>query len=395
MEKRDYYEVLGVQQAATKDEIKASYRKLALQYHPDRNPDNKEAEEKFKEATEAYEVLSDETKRQRYDRFGHQGLRGGQDFGQYQNVNDIFSMFSDIFGARGGGGSSIFDDLFGAAAGGGRSGQRRNVGEPGSDLKIRLPLSLEEIATGVEKTLKIKRWKNCDSCQGKGAKPGTGYTSCTACNGTGEVRQVTRSMFGQFINVSACGTCGGAGQIVKEPCGTCQGEGRVRGETTLRVNVPAGVSAGNYIPLRGQGNSGRRGGQAGDVLVIIEEKEHPYFRRDGNNILYNLTISFPDAVLGGEVTVPTLDGEAALTIEPGTQPGTQLTLKNKGIPNLNGYGRGDLLVLVNIYVPTKLSAKDKTLLKDLAKSPGISPKPEQLNIQDERDFFDKVREVFS
>lgn len=393
MEKRDYYEVLGLQQAATKDEIKAAYRKLALQYHPDRNPDNKEAEEKFKEATEAYEVLSDDAKRQRYDRFGHQGLRGGQDFGQYQNVNDIFSMFSDIFGARGGSGS-IFDDLFGAA-GGGRSGQRRNVGEPGSDLKIRLPLSLEEIATGVEKTLKIKRWKSCESCQGKGAKPGTGYTSCTACNGTGEVRQVTRSMFGQFINVSACGACGGAGQIVKEPCGTCQGEGRVRGETTLRVNVPAGVSAGNYIPLRGQGNAGRRGGPAGDVLVIIEEKEHTYFRRDGNNILYNLTISFPDAVLGGEVTVPTLDGEAPLTIEPGTQPGTQLTLKNKGIPNLNGYGKGDLVVLVNIYVPTKLSAKDKTLLKDLAKSPGISPKPDQLRTQDERDFFDKVREVFS
>lgn len=401
MAKRDYYEILGVEKTTSKDEIKVAYRKLALQYHPDRNPDNKEAEDKFKEATEAYEVLSDETKRDRYNRFGHQGVRGGQDFGQYQNVNDIFSMFSDIFGANGGsggrgGGGSIFDDLFNAS-GGARSGSgRRSAGEPGSDLKVRLPLSLEEIATGIEKTVKIKRFRICDTCNGKGAKAGTGYATCTSCSGTGEIRQVSRSMFGQFINVAVCNVCGGAGQIVKDPCATCEGEGRVRGETTLKVNVPAGVSAGNYIPIRGQGNAGRRGGAAGDVIVILEEKEHEYFRRESNNVLYNLTISFPDAALGGEVTVPTLDGSASLTIEPGTQPGTQLTLKNKGIPNLNGYGRGDQLVNVNVFVPTKLSAKDKVTLKELAKSPSIAPKPEYGGQHDDsKDFFDKVREAFS
>jgi molecular chaperone DnaJ len=393
MDKRDYYEILGVGKTSSKEEIKAAYRKLALKYHPDRNPDDKEAEENFKEATEAYEVLSDDTKRQRYDRFGHQGMRGGQDFGQYQNINDIFSMFGDIFGAAGGrsgGGGSIFDDLFNAA--GGRGG-RRTMGEPGSDLKVRLPLTMEEIATGVEKTVKIKRWRKCDTCNGSGAKAGTGYTTCTACNGTGEIRQVSRSMFGQFINVTACGACGGTGKIIKEPCGTCEGEGRVKGETTIKVNVPAGVMQGNYIPIRGQGNAGRRGGEAGDVIVIIEEAPHKHFHRDGNNIHYDLTISFPDAALGGEVNIPTLDGTTAIAVEPGTQPGTQISLRNKGIPNLNGYGRGDLVVTVNVFVPTKLSSKDKATLKELAKSPHIAPKPE--GTEEHNSFFDKMREAFS
>jgi molecular chaperone DnaJ len=393
MDKRDYYEVLGVGKTSSKEEIKAAYRKLALKYHPDRNPDDKEAEERFKEATEAYEVLSDDAKRQRYDRFGHQGMRGGQDFGQYQNINDIFSMFGDIFGTAGGrgGGGSIFDDLFNAA--GGRGGGRRTMGEPGSDLKVRLPLTMEEIATGVEKTVKIKRWRKCDTCHGSGAKAGTGYATCTACNGTGEIRQVSRSMFGQFINVTACGTCGGTGKIIKEPCGTCEGEGRVKGETTIKVSVPAGVMQGNYIPIRGQGNAGRRGGESGDVIVIIEETPHKYFHREGNNIHYTLTISFPDAALGGEVTIPTLDGTTAMTIEPGTQPGTQISLRNKGIPNLNGYGRGDLVVTVNVFVPTKLSLKDKATLKELAKSPHIAPKPE--GAEEHHSFFDKMREAFS
>jgi molecular chaperone DnaJ len=396
--KRDYYDILGVTKDATKEDIKGAYRKLALQYHPDRNPDNKEAEDKFKEASEAYEVLSDDGKRQRYDRFGHEGMRGGQDFGQYQNINDIFSMFGDIFGARSGGGSgSIFDDLFGAASGR-QGGARRSVGEPGSDIKVRLPLSLEEIAQGVEKTIKLKRWRKCDTCNGGGAKAGSGMATCTACNGTGEIRQVSRSMFGQFINVSACTTCGGAGKIIKDPCDTCKGEGRVQGETTIKVNVPAGVSQGNYIPLRAQGNAGRRGGPAGDVLVVIEEKEHPYFQRQGNDIFYNLTISFPDAALGGEVTIPTLDGTASIGIESGTQPGTQIRLRDKGIPNLNGYGRGELVVNVNVFVPTKLSSKDKAALKELAKSPSIAPKPNshEAHSEDSKDsFFDKMREAFS
>jgi molecular chaperone DnaJ len=395
--KRDYYDILGVAKDATKEDIKASYRKLALQYHPDRNPDNKEAEDKFKEATEAYEVLSDDGKRQRYDRFGHDGIRGGQDFGQYQNINDIFSMFGDIFGSRGGASGSIFDDLF-AATSGRQGGARRSMGEPGSDIKVRLPLSLEEIAQGVEKTIKLKRWRKCDTCNGVGAKPGSGTVACTACNGTGEIRQVSRSMFGQFINVSACATCGGSGKIIKDPCDTCKGEGRVQGETTIKVNVPAGVSQGNYIPLRAQGNAGRRGGPAGDVLVVIEEKEHPYFQRQGNDIYYNLTISFPDAALGGEVTIPTLDGTANIGIEAGTQPGTQIRLRDRGIPNLNGYGRGELIVNVNVFVPTKLSTKDKVALKELAKSPSIAPKPVHLDASSDANkdsFFDKVREAFS
>jgi molecular chaperone DnaJ len=396
MAKRDYYDILGLSKSAAKDEIKAAYRKLALQYHPDRNPDNKEAEDKFKEATEAYEILSDETKRQRYDQFGHQGLRGGADFGQYSNINDIFSHFGDIFGnAGGGGGGSIFDEIFGNmnSGRGGRSGARRQTGERGSDLKIRVPLTMEEIAKGVEKTVRVKKLEKCGTCSGSGAKPGTGLTTCGTCNGTGEIRQVSRSMFGQFINVSACQSCGGSGQIVKDPCNTCGGEGRLKGEATIKVNIPAGVSEGNYIPLRTQGNAGRRGGDPGDALIIIEEKKHDYFTRSGMDVLYTLTISYPDAALGGEVTVPTLEGSTVISIEAGTQPGTKITLRGKGIPQLNSYDKGNQIILVNVFVPTKLNPKEKATLKELSKSPNIAPKPE--DGKDSRDFFDKVREVFS
>jgi molecular chaperone DnaJ len=392
MSKRDYYEVLGLGKTAQKDEIKAAYRKLAMQYHPDKNPDNKEAEEKFKEATEAYEILSDDDKRSRYDRFGHQGVRGGSDFGQYTNMNDIFSHFSDIFGNASGGSGSIFDEIFG---GGGRSrgGARRTRGERGSDLKIRMPLTMEEIAKGVEKTVLVKKYDTCQTCSGSGAKPGTSPVTCQTCNGTGEVRQVSRSMFGQFINVTQCTTCGGTGQVIKDPCNTCSGEGRVKVEATIKVNIPAGVSEGNYIPLRGQGNAGRRGGDAGDALIIIEEKKHDYFVRSGNDVIYNLIISFPDAALGGEVTVPTLDGNTAVTIEEGTQPGTRITLRGKGIPQLNSYEKGNQIILVNVYVPTKLNSKEKATLKELSKSPHIAPKPEETSHH--ANFFDKVREAFS
>ncbi len=392
MSKRDYYEILGIGKTAQKDEIKIAYRKLAMQYHPDRNPDNKEAEDKFKEATEAYEILSDDDKRARYDRYGHQGVRGGADFGQYTNMNDIFSQFGDIFG--GGGGGSIFDEIFGAAGrsrGGGGQGRTRQ--ERGADLKIRMPLSMEEIAKGVEKTVLVKKFTNCGTCSGSGAKAGSGPVTCTACNGTGEVRQVSRSMFGQFINVTQCTTCGGSGQTIKDPCQTCSGEGRVKTEATLKVNIPAGVSEGNYIPLRGQGNVGRRGGPAGDALIIIEEKKHDYFVRAGNDVLYNLIISFPDAALGGEVNVPTLEGTAAVSIEAGTQPGTKITLRGKGIPQLQSYEKGNQVIVVNVYIPTKLNAKEKVTLKELAKSPNIAPKPDEQT--GTKDFFDKVREAFS
>jgi len=263
--KRDYYEILGVQRNASADEIKKSYRKLALQFHPDRNPNNKESEEKFKEATEAYEVLSDQQKRQRYDQFGHQGMRGGADYQSYNDVNDIFSHFGDIFG----GGGSIFEEMFGGQQ---RRRGPRSTGDPGSDLRIRLKLTLEEIATGVEKKLKIKKWKTCGTCNGNGAKPGSSRSTCPQCQGSGELRQVSRSMFGQFVNITACAYCGGTGQIIKEKCATCDGEGREQGESTIKINVPAGVSEGNYMTLQGQGNAGRRGGQAGDVIVELRKK---------------------------------------------------------------------------------------------------------------------------
>ncbi len=384
MEKRDYYEILGISREADPAAVKSAYRKLALKYHPDRNPGDKQAEDSFKEATEAYEVLSDADKRQRYDRYGHQGLRGGQDFGSYQNVSDIFS---DLFGG------GIFDDFFGG--GRTRSGQARQpVGEPGSDLEIPLPLSLEEIALGIEKTIKYKRFKPCDTCSGSGAQSGSGYDTCPTCHGNGRIQNVRRSVFGQFVNVTTCTACNGSGHVIKDVCQTCKGEGRQQGETTVKVTVPAGVASQNYIPIAGKGHAGRRGGDAGDLFFEIREKEHQHFNRQGNNILYDLTISFPDAALGGEVEVPTLEGSAMLNIEAGTQPGTVLRMRDKGIPNLNSYGRGDQLIRVNVYVPTTLTSKEKGAIKDLAKSGNIAPSSDKVN-KESRDFFDKVREVFS
>ncbi len=393
MSKRDYYEILGVAKGASAEEIKSSYRKLAMKYHPDRNQGDKEAEEKFKEASEAYEILSDADKRARYDQYGHQGMRGGQDFHQYSNINDIFSQFGDIFG--GGGAGTIFEEFFGGGGGGRRSsGGRRSAGQPGSDLKIRLPLTLEEIASGVEKTLKIKRQRECDVCKGTGAKAGSGSTTCPTCHGQGEIRQVSRSMFGQFVNISACNTCGGSGQVIKDHCENCKGEGRVSGETTIKVNVPAGVSEGNYIPIQGKGNAGRRGGEAGNVIVVIQEIQHQHFSREGDDIIYDLMISYPDAALGGEVMVPTLGGTAALTIQPGTQPGTVLKMGGKGIPHLNSYGKGDQLIHVNVYVPSKLSSHEKDLLKELSKSENIAPKKAKKSSKD-GSFFGKVKGAFS
>ena len=372
MPKRDYYEILGIQKTASLEDVKKAYRKLAMQYHPDRNPGNKEAEEKFKEATEAYEVLSDQDKRSRYDRFGHEGVRQGADFHDWANTNpnDIFSVFNDIFG--GGFGGSIFDDFFGGSTRT-RSHTGTSGGERGGDLKISARLTLEEIGTGVEKKVKIKRQEKCQTCSGSGAKSGSGSSNCPTCGGTGEIRRATRTMFGQFVNIVQCSTCGGSGKIIKDPCPTCGGAGRVNGESTIKIKIPAGVGDGNYLTLRGEGNAGRRGGPSGDLIVVIEEAQHEHFKRDGDDIIYELDLSFPEAALGSEIEVPTLTGRAKLKIEPGIQSGKILRMREKGLPHLNGYGKGDQLVAINIYTPTKLSSKDKELMKELAKSAGLKP----------------------
>lgn len=396
--KRDYYEVLGVERTTTIEEIKKSYRKLALQYHPDRNPDNKEAEEKFKEATEAYEVLSDGDKRARYDRFGHQGVRN-TDYGHYSNANDIFSHFADIFGGMGGG--SIFEQFFG----GGGGGQRSATGpERGPDIQIPLALTLEEIATSVEKTIKVRHLKKCSTCSGTGAKNGSAVSTCPTCQGSGQVRQVRSMGFGQFVNVSVCPTCQGSGQSIKEPCDVCHGEGRTQEESTLKVNIPAGVSEGNYLTLTGQGHAGKRGGPAGDALVVIREKEHDQFLRDGDDVILDLEITFPQAALGADVEVPTLTGHSLLKIQSGTQSGTLLRMRDKGIPHLNRGGKGDQLVRVQIVTPTKLTKDEKKLLEQLSerdhfRGTATSGKPdvtaERAEEEPEASFFGNLKTIFS
>jgi molecular chaperone DnaJ len=378
MAKRDYYEILGVDKNASKDDLKKAYRKMAMQYHPDRNPDNKEAEEKFKEAAEAYEILSNDEKKARYDRFGHEGVKGSG-FGSqgFSDINDIFSHFSDIFG-----GGSIFDDFFGGSQ---RSRtRRRGGGTPGSDLKITLKLTLEEIASGVTKTVKIKKQVKCDICNGSGAESGTSTKTCPACNGSGEVKTVSRSVFGQFVNISTCNNCNGEGVVVDVPCKKCMGDGRYQHEETIKINVPPGVHDGSYMTMRGSGNSGKRGGQAGDVIVIFQEIPHEYFSREEDDILYDLFISYPDAALGAEVEVPTLIGKAKLKIEAGTQPGKLLKMRDKGIKHLNQSGYGDQLVRINIDIPKKVNSKEKELLKQLSEMPNI-----KVSKTDEKNFFKK------
>jgi molecular chaperone DnaJ len=388
MTKRDYYEILEVTRSASDMEIKTSYRRLAMKYHPDRNPDDKEAEEKFKEAAEAYEVLMDPNKRARYDQFGHAGMRGSGFESGFSNPNDIFSHFSDIFG-----GGSIFDEIFGQGGSRRHSGRHKQPGIQGNDLKIQLRLTLEEIAEGVEKTLKVKRQEKCDHCGGSGAKSQSATSECTTCRGSGEVRTVSRSMFGQFVNIQMCPACHGEGRVIKEKCTHCGGDGRIRNETTLKVNIPAGVSSGNYIPLRGQGDSGIRGGGAGDLIVLIEEIEHKYFVREEDDVHYELTISIADAALGTEVEIPVLGGTVMLKVDAGTQPGKILKLRDKGIRHLNHSGRGDQLVHINVYIPTKLTSKEKDVFKELAKSEHIKPKGKQG--EKSKGFFNKVKETFS
>jgi molecular chaperone DnaJ len=379
MVKRDYYEVLGVSRNSTKEEIKKAYRKLAMQFHPDRNPGDKESEEKFKEAAEAYEILSHDDKRNNYDRFGHEGVRGSG-FGSsgFSSVNDIFSHFSDIFG-----GSSIFDEFFGGSQRG-RS-RRRGSGVPGSDMRVTLKLTLEEIATGTSKKIKIKKQVKCNECNGTGAQAGTSLKTCPVCNGAGEIKTVSRSVFGQFVNITACHNCNGEGQVIDSPCRNCSGDGRIQDEATISIEVPAGVQDGNYMTLRGEGNTGKRGGHAGDIIVVFQELPHENFIREDDDIIYNLFITFPQAALGAEVEVPTLTGKAMLKIDPGTQPGKMLKMKGKGIRHLNYSGSGDQIVRVNIAIPQKLNSKEKEIIKQLSEMPNIKNSSEN----EKKNFFRK------
>jgi molecular chaperone DnaJ len=377
----DYYEVLGVDSDASQDEIKKAYRKKAMDYHPDRNPDDPEAEQKFKQASEAYDVLSDPETRKRYDRYGHDGLgqsgsRRGR--GGFQDIEDIFSAFDDIFG------------------GGGRQRSRRQRGRPGSDLRVTLPLTLEEIAEGTEKNIKVRKFLACETCDGTGAKggmEGENYVMCPKCDGTGEVRQVSRSVFGQFVNVQACPRCNGEGRIIENPCEDCDGEGRIEGEETVSVTVPAGVMEGNYLTISDAGNAGIRGGVPGDLRIEIKEKEHEHFVRDGLDIYYDVYLSFPEAALGTEVDVPTLDGRARLDVEGGVQAGKILRMRNRGIPDLEGSGTGDQLIRIHVWTPTELSDNEREMLEQLQHHDNFQPQPDRDGT--EKSFFRRVSDVFS
>jgi molecular chaperone DnaJ len=381
MTKRDYYEVLGVNRNASEEELKKAYRKLAMECHPDRNPGSKEAEEKFKECTEAYEVLRDPQKKARYDQFGHSGLSGTQGFEGFDfatfDLSDALRAFMRDFGGFG----NVFDDFFGSNRETRRSYQR------GQDLQLRLKLTLEEIATGVDKKIKLKRLEKCSECNGSGAEKGTSRKTCPKCQGTGQIRRVSRSLFGQFVNVTTCNNCYGEGAVIDKPCPACRGEGRVEGNSTVSVKIPPGVTTGNYIQLRGVGNSGLRGGSAGDVIVLIEEQEHPDFLRHGDDIIHETLISFTQATLGDEIPIPTLDGNTNLKIPSGTQPGKIFKLKGKGIPHLHGYGKGDELVRVLVWVPTHLSSEEKKLLKDLSSKENLKPP------KGNKDFFEKLKDT--
>jgi molecular chaperone DnaJ len=379
MAKRDYYEVLGVGKSATDDEIKKAYRKLAIKFHPDKNPDDPAAEDKFKEAAEAYEVLADPQKRQRYDQFGHQGVNGGfGGGGGFADVNDIFSRFGDIFG------DSPFGDFFG---GGTRGGKRMRKGD---SLRIKLRLNLEEVANGVEKKIKVKRYTTCNVCGGNGARGGTALKTCGTCNGSGQVRRTVNTMLGQMVSTSTCPTCNGEGNIVSDRCDACMGEGRQLTEETLSVRVPAGVADGMQLNMAGKGNVPPRGGVAGDLLILIEEEEHEQLKRDGDNVVYDLYVNFADAALGTNVEVPTIDGKAKIKIDPGTQSGRILRLKEKGIRSLNSYGRGDQLIYVNVWTPQQLSREESDWLEKMRQSPNFQPRP----TKNDKSFFDRMKEFF-
>lgn len=388
MSKRDYYDVLGVTKGASADEIKKAYRKLAIKYHPDKNPDDKAAEEKFKEAAEAYEVLSNPEKKQRYDQFGHAGAQSGFGGGGYggggMNMEDIFSQFGDIFG---GGGGSPFDSFFG---GGGQSSRGGRRVQRGTNLRIKVKLTLEEIANGVEKKIKVNKQVVCSTCDGTGAKDKSSFQTCKTCGGSGAVRRVTNTILGQMQTTSTCPTCNGEGTTISAKCGTCHGDGVTRGEETISINIPAGVSEGMQLSMSGKGNAAPRGGVPGDLIILVEEIPHESLKREGINIIYDLHVSFVDATLGASIEVPTIDGKARIKLDPGTQGGKILRLKGKGIPEVNSYHKGDQLVQVNIWTPKILNHEERELLEKLKDSPNFKPSPGK----NEKSFFDRMKEYF-
>lgn len=385
MSKRDYYDVLGVSKSADETTIKKAYRKTAMKYHPDRNPDNKEAEEKFKEAAEAYEVLKDPDKRARYDRYGHAGVdNNGGGFRGGMTMEDIFSQFGDIFGD----GGSPFDSFFG---GGGGARSRGRTGQRGSNLRIKVPLTLEEIQNGVTKKIKVKKDKTCDSCKGSGAKDSSSMKSCGTCGGSGYVRQVKSTFLGQMQTTTVCPTCNGNGQQITAKCTTCTGTGSVKGSETLEIEIPAGVEDGMQLSMRGKGNAGRNGGPAGDLLISIEEIDHEQFSRDGKNIIYDLYLNFADAALGTSVEVPTLGGTVKIKVPAGTQAGKIFRLREKGLPSVQSYGKGDQLININIWTPKNLTPEERTMLEKLRDMPNFDPAPEAK----EKGFFERMKEMFT
>lgn len=383
-EKRDYYEVLGVSKSATPEELKKAYRKLALQYHPDRNPGNKEAEEKFKEAAEAYEVLSNPEKRQRYDQFGFAGMGGAGGYsGQGMSMDDIFSQFGDLFADFGLG--SFFGGGFG---GGSRSGG--SMRERGGNIRVKVKMNLQEIEKGAKKKIKVSKYVTCDHCHGSGSEDGSTDT-CPTCKGRGQVIRTVNSFLGQMQTASTCPNCGGTGKVIKNKCTHCHGDGIVKGEEVIDIDIPAGVGEGMQLTLRGKGGAGPHNGINGDLYVLIEEEANPELERDGSNLIYNLFISVPQAILGTEAEVPTVSGKVRVKIAPGTQSGKILRLRGKGLPVVNGYGNGDLLVYVNVWIPKKVTKDEEKVLQGLVNSESFKPAPNE----DDRSFFKRLRDYFS
>lgn len=379
MSKRDYYEVLEVSKNASNTEIKKAYRKKAIKFHPDKNPNDKSSEDKFKEAAEAYEILSNPEKKSRYDQFGHAGVggaAGGGGFGGGMNMEDIFSNFGDIFGSAFGGGF------------GGGSGRRRRVNK-GSNLRIKVRLTLEEIANGVEKKIKVNKHVECNSCFGSGAE-GSAKSTCPTCKGSGQVTRITNTFLGQMQTASTCPTCSGEGEIIQNKCKSCNGQGVVNGEEIISLNLPAGVTEGMQLSVNGKGNAGPRSGVSGDLIVLIEEAPHEELIRDGSNLIYDAYLSLPDVALGTSIQIPTVDGKAKIKIPAGTQSGRILRLKGKGLPNVNSYGRGDLLININIWTPKSLSKEEKTIMEKLAKSENFIPNPSSKD----KSFFTRMKDYF-